>query len=73
MVKVWILLVVSFVVVSLFMGFVNWASVQHTLDRHTEKRKRDGQVSDYLGKYFLYNVNVLTTHGTDASTLLNFN
>ena len=63
--KVWLLLGVSFVTVSLFMGLVNWTSIVSSIfSRHGNKMKRGGiRFSDYIGKYFLYNVNVLTTHG----------
>lgn len=63
--KVWLLLGVSFVVVSLFMGLLNWMNARHfntSTSNATETR-----ISDYLGKYFLYNVNVLTTHGKKKS------
>lgn len=68
--KVWLLLGVSFVVVSLFMGLVTWSSDrQASSTSESDGQVRGARFSDYLGKYFLYNVNVLTTHGNIPFTI----
>lgn len=43
------------------MGFATWANSCYISTKRNEQRI--DRVTDYLGKYFLYNVNVITTHG----------
>lgn len=65
--KVWLLLGVSFFVVSLFMGLVTWLSADRQSSSAQKVDGREARFSDYLGTYFLYNLNVLTTHGNDIN------
>ena len=64
--KVWLLLVASFIVISSFMALISWVNARH-LSILTSGGTKDNETSDYLGKYFLYNVNVLTNHGIVCS------
>ena len=72
--KVWILLGVSFVMVSVLMGLFTWMGARYTAPSgNVEGRRRgDTRASDYVAKYFLYNVNVLTTHGNKFYSAVHF-
>lgn len=68
--KVWLLLLVSFVVVSVLMGLIAWASgVSSSFRKSKKENPAHIKFSDYLGKYLLFNMNVLTTHGRCINSL----